>query len=312
MSLSLANADIYISRIVGGANDTNVRAMARDALGATMEEWMHRNTWKFLLLDTSNSFAVVSSATSGDPTLTTAVTNGFKNVLVGMTVTGTDIPASTTVSSITSNTSLELSANPTGNIVAASITFGGTIPIIDGTASYTLPARFWKPHSCRLTSASKRPLAYITQYDYDAVSWDQSVEGYVGAYTVYTDDSFDASGTQQSKIKFIRVPSQNDVALLRYYRMLEITTDPVDVPDGFLYTLLDCARVRLLETKNATDNRIPVLKGDAEIRLRRAIATDRDEGGQDQMDTFHTPGEIAVGAQGPPFFPRGDMSWGPY
>ena len=301
----LTAAQTYVSRISGSAGDTNQQARALEAIGAAMEEFTQRSDWSFLRVDTAQSFTV-ASCTGAGATMTTVTTNGFKDVLVGMTVTGSGVPASTTVTAIASTTSLTTSAATT--IAAGTATFGGTIPIIAGTDQYTLPTKFWKPYSCRLISASKVELRYIAQGYWDRIAYDETMQGTPTHYSIYNGADFDASGTQQTKIRFFPVPSAADVCLLRYYRPFDVTKTTLDVDDQYLYTLLDLARVKYLLHKNALDERIPTLTGLAQRQLQNAIAIDRNEGGEDEdirMKTLNefTPGVNQVG------FPRGDGPW---
>lgn len=316
MSITLTAATTYVARAYGGANDNRtggIMDQALEAIAAAMEFWAHKHDWGFLRQDTSQTFAVVSSSATS-VTLTTAVTNGFKNVLVGMTITGTSIPPGTTVFAIASNSSLTMSAAATGVITAASITFGGTIPIIAGTDTYTLPTKVWKPYSCRLTSSIKFPLKYVQQNYVDAITYDQTVQSRVTAYTLYNPTDFDAAGTQQSKIKFFSVPNASDVALLRYYRYFDIARTTLDIPDGYIYTLLDTARIFLLRTKDATNNRLPMMildmfgNRDKSGRFQAAVATDLEEGGEDQLEEMKSPREMSrrgLGFSGE-FWPKGD------
>ena len=303
MSLSLALADARISRIIGGSSDANITARCREALADAMEELQLRNDWSFLLTDTGETFTATNT-TVGASTTITAASNGLKDVLVGMTVTGTNIAANTTVTAVASTTSITISPTSTGT-AGPTVTFGGTIPLIAGTQSYTLPQRFWKPFDCRLTSSTKRPLRYMTHREFDLESWDQSVRGFVYAYTIYNPTNFDANGTQQTKIKFFQIPGASDVALLKYYRPFDITLDPVDIPDEYLNTLILLAQVRLMTIWNALDERIPIMTQKAEQRVRQMIAKDRNEGGEDEYESFHTPDEASGPWRGDPFYPRG-------
>lgn len=74
--------------------------------------------------------------TGGNTTMTVTST---ANLLQGYGVAGTDIPADTTITRILSETTLQLSANPTSSHAAASVTFsklGGVLPVL---GSYGLP-----------------------------------------------------------------------------------------------------------------------------------------------------------------------------
>lgn len=306
MSMTLANADSYIVSIAGGRSDTTMKARAREALGAAMENLSLRNDWSFLLVDTAQAFSVASCTIAGDGVSVTASSNALKNVLKGMTVTGTGVAASTTVSAVTNAGAITLSAAATPGTVT--LTFGGTIPIYAGVDQYTLPSTFWKPYDCRLVSNQKWPLEYISHREYDLITYDQAQRGTVGGYTIYNGATFDASGTQQTKIKFFRLPQTNDTALLKYYRPFSIAADPVDIPDTFLYTLLNLARVEFLYLHNATDERIPRFESRAERQVLWAIGKDRNEGGEDENERIHTPGEVGI-YKGDPFYPRGDYGW---
>lgn len=310
MSMSLALADQFIAKVIGGQNDTNKKAQARHALGSAMEDFQIANDWSFLIVDTSQSFTVVSSASGTTTNLTTAVSNGFQNVLVGMAVTHANIPAGTTVSAkAADNLSLTLSQATTGGISAADVTFGGTIPIIAGTDSYTLPSTFWKPMSCRLISNTQTLLKYVTPRELDMLTYDPTTQGAISYYTIYSGAIFDASGTQQQKIKFARVPMAADVALLKYYRPFNLAADPVDIPDEYLYSLLMRARFLLLLTENANDERLGAYKMISEQRLKALVGKDRNEGGEDEFERLHTPGEM-LATRGDPLWPRGDYGAG--
>lgn len=307
MSITLANAQTYVARAIGGAGDATILARALEAIGGAMEEFQQRNDWSFLRVDTAQTFLVTVSAGSGSTTVASTGTL-LKDVLVGMTISGTNIQAGTTVTAVASASSITISLPTTGAISNGQATFGGTIPVIAGTDQYTLPQRFWKPYSCRMVSASKLPLRYIHHSNWDKVAWDETLRGTPTHYTIYNGADFDASGTQQTKIKFFPVPAQADVCLLRYYRPFDISKTTLDILDEYMYTLLNFARVKLLLHKNATDERIPALAQQAEVALRRAIATDRNEGGEDEMEGFHTPTEIGPGII-EVGWPRGDGPW---
>ena len=302
MSMTLVNAQVYVSRILGGQNDTGLQSRALEAIGNAMEELQNRHDWSFFLLDTAQSFTV-ASCTGAGTTMTTITTDGFKDVLVGMTVTGTGVPASTTVTAKASTTSITTSAGTT--ISAQTATFGGTIPIIAGTDQYVLPAKFWKPYSCRLVSGNFRRLSYVNRTDLDMMAGQQTTQGLISCYSIYNGADFDASGTQQTKIQFFQVPGQSDVALLKYYRAFDITKTTLDVDDNFLYTLLGLARVKLLMFEDATNARLPILMNQSEIDVRRSIGSDMNQGGEDELERFRTPSEIG----GPGLdvgWPRGD------
>ncbi len=87
-----------------------------------------------------------SATTNGSPTVTTTTTNGFASVLVGMSVSGTGIPANTKVLTKVSNINLTLDKNATATGSNVTLTF--SIPTVTkpaipltiggGVANYTL------------------------------------------------------------------------------------------------------------------------------------------------------------------------------
>lgn len=83
-------------------------------------------------------FTTACATTNGSPVITVAYSTG---IVVGQTVTGTGIPGSTTVSSI-SGTSVTLSANATATNPASNLTFSGigALTVSVATSSALLPA----------------------------------------------------------------------------------------------------------------------------------------------------------------------------
>lgn len=75
---------------------------------------------------TAASQNITSSITTGSPTVTTAAS--FATVFIGYLVTGTGIPAGTTVIAKASNTSLTLSNNATATNASAALTFAPATP----------------------------------------------------------------------------------------------------------------------------------------------------------------------------------------
>ena len=295
MSMTLANADIYIARIIGGVGDTAIISQSRDALKSAFEELLHRNNWQYLQVDTSRSFTVAGgNSQDDDAIITTDVTDGFKNVLVGMTVTGTGVAAGAKVLTKTSVSTLVLDIDGTAGVTdnSTTFTFGGTIPIISGTDEYELPDRFWKPLSCRFTSARYTKIHYLTVEQWDAISGDQTNQGTTHAYTVYNGGRvFDPNTLQRDYLRFIRPPGANDVCLFKYYRLPNFSGTYVDIPDEYLYAFLDLAQIHLLLKKDAASNRIPFLYRLLEPRITRAISADRNPGGDDQLEMFITPSQ---------------------
>lgn len=192
-----------------------------------------------------------------------------------------------------------------------------TISVDAGTSRYVLTAAesFRKPHSMRFTGTLKHPLRYVPQEVIDAVTSDQTSQGDPGVYTIIDDDvAFDPTAEVQ-KVQFYPVPARDDTAVLRYYKSFSGASDPLSVPQRYLYTFLDCARIHLLQAHDSSNPRLPILIRDVygtrteAGRYQKAILDDTNEGGQAQWEGFVTPFDLAQREtpQGPfDFWPRGD------
>jgi len=192
-----------------------------------------------------------------------------------------------------------------------------TISITAGTDRYALTAAgaFSKPFSARLTGPLLRPLRYLTQQAIDMIVNDLTTPGDPEVYTIIDDDVDFSAASEVQKIQFFPLPQSNDTCLLRYYRAFTGTADPVDVPLRYIYTFLDCARIHLLMTHDSANPRLPFLIRDMfgdryqAGRFQLAIADDRGEGGDDQMEGFQPADMPGRGWRfsGPgDAYPRGD------
>lgn len=73
--------------------------------------------------NTSDFTVAACATTSGSTAVTTTTANGFQNVQIGMSVTGTGIPAGATVAAKGSSTSITLSVNATATGASVTLTF---------------------------------------------------------------------------------------------------------------------------------------------------------------------------------------------
>ena len=159
--------------------------------------------------------------------------------------------------------------------------YNAPITVTAGVSDYDAPADFKTPYSAILTT-TKRTLQYIRQRHYDRLTADQSSERGTYRYTLFNSSGWTAAD-QTQRIRLIFTPDTNDSLLLRYYRRINPTADPVDVDDAFLYTFLDDCKVWLVAQKNANDPRIQVLASLAERALADAIETDDNEAEDEEI-----------------------------
>jgi hypothetical protein len=259
LSISRSDAKIYISRPLGGAKNPDAIAMSEEALLRGFNDWQAtKDGWEFLLKDNLNSFTVESCATtSGLPTISAPVASAFDGVNIGITVTGSGIPASTTISDYTRSTdgsisSITLSANATAS-ASVTLTFGGTIPLLAGVSDYNLPTDFHKHYGVRLTGTLKWPLTFVRPRDWNRVTLDQTIQGPIELYTIFNATSPLSQNKGIYRLRVYRVPAKTDTLRVEYYRKFNSLADPIDMDSLYLYKFLDYCRGILISTKRSFD-----------------------------------------------------------
>lgn len=288
MSITRANARIYVAGILGGARSPQLTAAAEEAILRSFEDWQAAKFWRFLLKDTSLGFRVSGcNCTSGSAVINAPTTSAFDAVNVGVTVTvgggeTVTLPANTTVSSYTRNTdgtiaSITLS-NPFGgtNDTSTVLIFSGNIPLIIGTDEYNAPPDFFSFYDGR-TLSNKRKVYFIEYRDWNRAVIDHTVRGLVEAVTVFNPSSDLTQNFGTKRLKVFRNPSVNDTLYMQYYREFNSLADPLDIPEDIKYKFLDYARWRLLESKTAHDDRLPQIEKMALGSLAQAVANDEEE-----------------------------------
>lgn len=260
MPMTLANAKIYVARIVAGGNVGSVLDMAGEAIQRAYQEWEAKQFWRFLLKDTSKGFTVPLVTLTASATVNAPSAGAFDGINVGVTVTDSQsvIPASTTVSSITYNTdgtvaTIVLSAASAASTGTCTLTISGDIPIIAGTRSYNLPTDFNAAFGARFLT-NPHPLTWKDVRAWDRTIVNQTVSGYPQEYTTYNPYSDLTQAYGQNRLMFDVIPASADVLNLKYYRSFVTDGTYIDMPDQYLYMFLDYARARLLETKRAQDD----------------------------------------------------------
>ena len=287
MSITYTDAQTFTARVLGASADTTQLAAAAESIKAAIQEWNLRADMSFLLMDTSNGFSVASSTIAGDGiTVTTSVANGFAGVNVGQTVTGTGVPASTTVASITSTTVIVLSQAATPATVT--LTFSGDIPIISGTATYNLPSPMGRPYSA-LLNTNQETLVWKEQREIDRIYQIQNNAGTPVFYNIFNSTSF-APGRQNGKVRLYPIPSGSDVLRVRYFRPIaepSTGSDLLDVPDTYVWALLGLARYFFLMDHDSESQRLQEVKERAELQFRMVMA--RDQQGSEDNDMGLVP-----------------------
>lgn len=258
LSISRADAKIYIARPIGGAKNPDALAMAEEALLKSFNDWQGAKDWEFLLKDDVGSFTVINCVCTGtSPTISTPVASAFDGVNIGITVSGTGVAPGTTVLSYllaadNSVASVTLSSTPSAGTVT--LTFGGTIPLIAGVSDYNLPTDFYKHYGVRLTSLLKWMLVFVRPRDWNRVTLDQTISGPIELYTIFNSASPLSQNKGMYRMRVYRVPAKNDTLKVEYYRKFNATADPIDMEGTHLYRFLDYCRAQVIATKRGFDD----------------------------------------------------------
>jgi len=279
MSMTLADAKTYVARILGGADDANLLLGAEDSIRRTIGKWSAVRDWNFLLQDNSETTPVAGCVIAGDGVGVTNATSGaLFGVNVGQTVTGSGVPADTTVAAVTEASGLgvtTITLSQASTPATVTLTFGAYIPLRADTQTYNLPSTFGKPYTARLIS-NPRTLKYYRLREIDRKVANQDRGGTPSHYTIYNVHTFQVAA-QHRHLRLYPTPSAADSLHLKFYRSMSLTATTVDIPDEYLYDLLDDARAHLLQRQSEDDPRLPLLLQEAKTGLARAIADDDEE-----------------------------------
>jgi hypothetical protein len=285
MSITYTDAQTYTARVLGASGDNVQLAAAADSIKAAIQEWNLRHDFSYLLMDTSGGFTVATCTQTLGTTLTTTVTNGFAGVNIGQTAVGATI-GTVTVTAIVSTTVLTVMGG--SNAGPETMTFSADIPVISGTDTYNLPSPIGRPYSARLLT-NEWTLEFKEQRNIDRSFVSQTPASTPFYYNLFNTGSF-STGRQNGKIRLFPIPGNTDTLRVRYFRPIAEPSaggDNLDVPDTYVYALLDLARYMFLRDHDSESQRLQELKERAEIQFRAVVA--RDEQGTEDNDMALIP-----------------------
>lgn len=275
MSMTLTNAKIAIARVAGAQNDANKLALAADAIAAVAEKWSKMN-WDYLKKDNAYTYTLAGTV-SGGTTVTVSDTAGLN---VGQGISGGGLAAGATIQSITSKTVFILSSAATTG--AQTFTLAAYIPVQVGTEYVYLPSDFADFYSARLLT-NKRYLEILRDREADRKVTDQeSMQATVaiGPASPGSGSGFTAADQRpRARLYFKSDTAEN--LLLKYYRQIVATADPIDVPDDLLMTFIDDCKVWFMAQLNAGDPRLDVLSSLANRARNDAFAADQEQPDED-------------------------------
>jgi len=280
-----------IAKSIGGQGTQANVDLATIAVKAAVEDWNAAKEWNFLLKDTGSGYSVSGvTLTTSSATVNAPSAGAFDFINIGMTITtssGTaSIAASTTVSNITRSSTGTISSITLSNAVTgttdtnATISTSADIPIRVGVNEYNLPPDFNSAYMAR-TTTYKRALEYIKYREWNKKVVNQDINGTIEAYTIWNPLSPLTQNFRTYRMRVFRTPAATDTLHMQYFRRMDANATTVDVPDNYVYFLMDMAIWRFVTLKNSEDTRIPVLEQKAMSSLKKAMVDD-DENTDDE------------------------------
>ena len=259
MSMTRADAKNYIARVLSAVQSQQAQIWAEESIQRAFTDFQLARNWEFLLKDTSNTRVVgsipfltsvktYSVATSGQfdglnvgQTLKASAFTGGKNVISAITYddtgriisfTLTDFPAATVISQVTC----------TDDIV-----------VVPGQEEYNLPPDFYAPSTTRLLGDNGYKIDYVRNGLWYRAAVAPETRGIVDFYSLFNPNSAATTGNGITRMRLRYPPSDAGVIRMEYFRVFNKDSDPLDIPDDFLYKFLDYCRALILESRSAAE-----------------------------------------------------------
>lgn len=281
-AMTRAQAAAYVARPVSHTASTLELVRAVEAVEDAIEQWNIRHDWNYLLMDTSNSFSVASCVIAGDG-ITVTSSNSLQSVNVGVAVTGSGVPANTTVASRTQvGSTVTITLSQASTPATVTLTFAGNIPIRVGVDTYYMPSPFKRYQSAR-TLVAPNTLEWKHQHEIDRMYARQSDQGPPAYYNMFNPASF--SQAQNALVRVYPIPNATDTAVFRFYRPIAIPagdSELLDMPDRYVRPLLWLARGYFLSGEEGDTARTQEWQAKGEAALRWAMADDDPQSSDDE------------------------------
>lgn len=280
MSMTRADAKNYIARVLSAVQSQQAQIWAEESLQRTFTDWQLAKNWEFLFKDTSETRVIDCGAYTytnkrlyaikdeNDVVLPTLVgVNVGQKLYAALLGWGASIgsigPNDNEIESIKYDEStgypeyIVLKYTPssaTNNSAAVtSVIFRADIPIIAGQTDYNLPFDFYAPATIRILGDAGYKIEYIRNGTYYRAVAAPDVSGMVDFYSFHNANNTAGKGLIP-KLRLRKPPAKNDVIRIEYFRAFDKNSDPLDIPDDYLYKFLDYGRGLILETKRATED----------------------------------------------------------
>lgn len=297
MSMTRADAKNYIARVLSAVQSQQAQIWAEESLQRAFTDFQLARNWEFLLKDNSNGWDIPTEITLSTVEKTYYVVNtgDFDGLNVGQAITGAFLFPNTTIASLTYDASgrvesITLSAFPAVN-GSCVLHAGGDIVINAGQEEYNLPPDFYAPSTTRIIGSASRKIDYVRNGLWYRAAISPETAGAVDFYGLFNSHSAATTGFGITKLRLRYPPSQSEVLRIEYFRVFDRDSDPLDIPDDYLYKFLDYCRALILEVRRAAEEPAAyaqrALAGLANAAMADQEPVDDEEVGlQSQMSVF--------------------------
>ena len=259
MSMTRADAKNYIARVLSAVQSQQAQIWAEESIQRAFTDFQLARNWEFLLKDTSNTRVIGSiSYQTSVKTYTVAYAGQFDGLNIGQTLYSSAFADGQNVIS-------DIAYDTTGRITAFTLTdfpYSTTISqttctddivIVPGQEEYNLPPDFYAPATTRILGDAGYKIDYIRNGLWYRAAVAPDTRGAVDFYSLFNPHSSATTGNGITRMRLRYPPSDSGVIRMEYFRVFDKDSDPLDIPDDFLYKFLDYCRALILEVRRAAE-----------------------------------------------------------
>lgn len=261
MSMTRADAKNYIARVLSAVQSQQAQIWAEESLQRAFTDFQLARNWEFLLKDTSGTRTIGTlSYSTSSKVVTPPQDISFEGLNIGQTLyAGVFTGGKNVIASIAYDPDTHLIVSFTlTNYPAASgasvTTTTDDIPINVGQTDYNLPPDMYAPSTTRILGSAGYKVEYIRNGTWYRAATSPDTNGVVDFYSLFNKYSPASTGNGMTKLRLRKPPAKADTLRIEYFRTFDRDSDPLDIPDDYLYKFLDYCRALILEVRRATED----------------------------------------------------------
>lgn len=299
MSMTRADAKNYIARVLSAVQSQQAQIWAEESIQRAFTDFQLARNWEFLLKDTSNTRLLGSIALlTGSKTYTVATAGQFDGLNVGQTLNsaaftgGKNVIAAVGYGDTGRIESFTLTDFPAASVISQ-VTCTDDIVIIPGQEEYNLPPDFYAPSTTRILGGSGHKIDYIRNGLWYRAAVAPDTNGVVDFYSLFNPHSAATTGNGITRMRLRYPPSDGGVIRMEYFRVFDKDSDPLDIPDDFLYKFLDYCRALILESRSAAEQ--PAMYAQRALAGLSSAAMADSEAVDDEEIALHSQMSVYAG-----------------